>query len=417
MTSADRLFNQAADRLKETVRQGLTFDAAQVKVIGLEHIRSAAGASWPHMADRIRANSMAFIESCLDRGDIVIPCGDGFLVVYAHKPDAPHDLARECALIQDALDAFYLGEDGMQMLRAQVEAQRVRATDMAALFKPEGPAPTSARKPIPPKGIAFAPVWSVERQAVGIYMATPVVTVGGVDMLGYDPAYRETGRRSHDDFAALDFQMLDRVAAVADEKGEHAGIVSYCVHATTMLRRTTRSAFLSRLMAIPEQRRRLLVGRIAEIEPGTPVVTIADWVHQLRAYTQRVAIELHPSERALLGFETVGAWSIGCVLPHAMQTAALRGSMEAAITRWSAQAHRQNLRFGLFNLSDPCLVSAAVSAGVDYLGCPELWPPVQTPAGVRSFSREQLKRALPQRPAPRAPARASGALASLTPTP
>ncbi len=78
MASSDRLFVEAADKLKETVRQGLTFDAAQVKVVGLEHIRHAAGETWPRIADRIRSNSLAFIEGRLGDGDIAIPCGDGF---------------------------------------------------------------------------------------------------------------------------------------------------------------------------------------------------------------------------------------------------------------------------------------------------------------------------------------------------
>ncbi len=159
--------------------------------------------------------------------------------------------------------------------------------------------------------------------------------------------------------------MLDRIAQLIEANGEGCGVLCYSVHASTMARRHTRGAFLARLMDIPEAHRRLLVGRIAEIEPGTPVVTTADWVHQLRAFTARIALELHPSERGVSGFDTVGAWSIGFVLPVAAQTAANRLDHEAMIRRWSVQAHRQGLKCGLFGLVDPYLIDAAIKAGVD----------------------------------------------------
>jgi hypothetical protein len=395
MLNSDRLFAEAADKLKETVRQGLTFDAAQVKVVGLEHIRQAAGQTWPQFADRIRANSLAFIEGCLGDGDIAIPCGDGFLIIYAHRADGGRDLASECATMQDALNGFYLGEDGLHMLRSQVDAQKVRASDMAKLLSPEPRkrVETSANLS---RGMTFVPVWSVERQAVGIHIVTPTETVGEEVRIGYDHAYRETGHHEQNDFAQLDMMMLDRLAHLIEAHGERCGVLCYSVHASTMARRGTRGAFLARLMDIPETQRRLLVGRIAEIEPGTPVVTVADWVHQLRAFTTRIALELHPSERAISGFDTVGAWSIGFVLPEAVQNAANRLNHEAMIRRWSVQAHRQGLKCGLFGLADPYLIDATIKAGVDYFSSERLWPAADEPHGVRPYTRADMQKALTQ---------------------
>lgn len=406
MQSADRLFHDAADKLKETVRQGLTFDAAQVKVVGLEHIRQAAGDTWPHFADRIRANSLSFIERCLGDGDIAIPCGDGFLIIYAHRPEGGRDLARECASVQEALNGFYLGEEGLQMLHSQVEAQRVRASDMAKLLGPEPSRKPAANDDNHERGMIFVPVWSVERQAVGIHIVTPTEIVKGEVCVGYEQAYRETGHHKHNDFAQLDMMMLDRIAQLIEAHGEGCGVLCYSVHASTMARRNTRGAFLARLMDIPESQRRLLVGRIAEIEPGTPVVTIADWVHQLRAFTTRIALELHPSERAIAGFETVGAWSLGFVLSEVVQTKANRLMHETMIRRWSAQAHRQGLKCGLFGLVDPYLIQATIDAEVDYFASARLWPAAAEPRGVRPFTRTQVRQALaqltPRKPAPAA---------------
>jgi hypothetical protein len=393
MPNTDRLFAEAAEKLKETVRLGLTFDAAQVKVVGLEHIRQAAGDTWPQFADRIRANSLAFIEGCLSDGDITIPCGDGFLIIYAHKPDGKRDLARECATMQDALNGFYLGEEGLQMLHSQVQAQQVRASDMAKLLSPE-PRKRAEESSDLARSMTFVPVWSVEPQAVGLHVVTPIEIVKDELHAGYDQSYRATGRHDHRDFAQLDMMMLDRVSQMIETHGERCGLLCYSVHSSTMARRHTRGAFLARLMDIPEKQRRLLVGLIAEIEPGTPTVTIADWVHQLRAFTARTALELHHSERGIFGFDTVGAWSISIALPAAMQTLANRMNYEATIRRWSMQAHGQGLKFGLSGLVDPYLMNASIKAGVDYFSSPRLWPTLSEPQSIRHCSRAEVQLAL-----------------------
>jgi hypothetical protein len=132
MTSDADMFLEAAGRLKESVRQGRSFEAAQIKVIGLEDIRRAAGESWPQIAARVRTNSKSFIEGCVGQEDIVLPAGDGFLIIYGQAPG--RDLDRESAALQDMLNAFYLGERETAALRARIERKAIDARQMAALM-------------------------------------------------------------------------------------------------------------------------------------------------------------------------------------------------------------------------------------------------------------------------------------------
>lgn len=114
MLSVDRLLLETAHKIRDAVRKKESFDTAQIQVIGLTDIRHAAAGDWPTIAERIRKKSMIFIETALRPGDIVVPCGDGFLIIYAERA-AERDLALECTALQDKLNAFYLGEEGFKL--------------------------------------------------------------------------------------------------------------------------------------------------------------------------------------------------------------------------------------------------------------------------------------------------------------
>ena len=187
MSSSAVLFADVIEKLKATVQEGRTFDAAQIKIVGLENIRVAAGENWDAIKERVRANSLTFLQGCLAPSDIVIPAGDGFLVLYSDT--SSRDLMRECAALQDALNAFYIGEDGMEELRAKVKGIAVDAVSMHAALSGSEPAETivhrtSAGKPQPqaPAGalcvgshhLVFAPVWSVAQEAIATYFVTAV---------------------------------------------------------------------------------------------------------------------------------------------------------------------------------------------------------------------------------------------------
>lgn len=86
MSTDETMFLEAAHQLKEATRLGRSFESAQVKVIGLEDIRRGAGDGWASMSERVRANSLRFLQGCTREDDIVIPAGDGFLVIYTQSP-------------------------------------------------------------------------------------------------------------------------------------------------------------------------------------------------------------------------------------------------------------------------------------------------------------------------------------------
>jgi hypothetical protein len=400
MKALDHIFLDAAEKLKESVRQNQTLDTAQVKVIGLDEIRNAAGADWPQIADRVRSNSMMFLEGCLDERDIILPAGDGFLIVFAVKPD--RDPAREAEMVRDALNGFYLGQEDLTSLRAHVEHKAVESASMAALCGAAPAALQAKSKPeVTPKPEAkaetvFLPVWVVPQEAVTGYWLVPLSAANGKPWLGYDDVWLKTGAHHPQDFLARDLSILERAIAETERcmtNGQRC-LVGYTVHSSTLSNRARRQIYLRALQSVPELMRPYFVARIAEIERGTPSMTIAEWVHQLRPVSLRVNLELHETERTIRGLEGSGAFSASCVLSAAQFTPAGRARYAQLIRTWQPELKRQGLKFRLDNVLDHELLTLAAASGVDLLSGEAMWPSTKHPAGVKPFSRGQFSNAL-----------------------
>jgi hypothetical protein len=374
----DTLFAEVVTRLRKAADQDRTFDAAQMHLINLPEIIRNAGPNWPLLKDRIRAGSMTFLSGCLDPDDIVIPAGDGFLIIFA-RGEGPELKARAEELRQLLL-AFYLGEDGLRDLGLRVEMRRVGAKEIDAIL---APTPTFAGDDLAAHMCVFLPVWSARAQAIASYFCTPVRESAAGRKLGYDEGYAEGGVNGFRDYASLDLHMLD----VMQEALEHQAppphpALAISVHSTTLQHRSARSAFLHRLAQLPKRDDDRLLVRIAEIEPGAPAITIADWVGTLRAQVPRVLLEFHGGENRPPDLSQIGgAWAVGFRAQDGLsERAAPAHALQCK--RWREALTRQKLRFFVANLGGPLLAAVAAEAGADLLASATLWPPQARPGGV-----------------------------------
>ncbi len=384
------MFLEAAQQLQESVRRGRSFETAQVKVIGLDDIRRAAGECWAEIGPRVRANSMQFLTGCLGQDDIVIPAGDGFLVIFA--ADEQRNFEAESATIQDALNAFYLGEEATRALQAKVTHERVGPHGMVHLL---GGGSAAVAAPVADTGrheFAFLPVWDVLKEAITGYWIAPVFGEGAPSPYGYDAGWADSRVHSSTDYLALDLAIVSRMKEEAERclAAGHRCLVNYSVHATTLQNRQRRQIYLNHLYATPERLRPYLVGRIAEIEPGTPVVTIAEWVHLLRPISVRVTMQLHESDRALNGLDGTGAYSASFILSARQHTSDGRASYRRNIQRWATALRPQRIRLRIDNVIDKELLTWALACGADTLTGTRYWPAERTPTGVKIYTRAQL---------------------------
>ena len=384
---------QLAERLKAAVRETRNIETAQVQVVGLEDVKRRAGPLWPELSKRVRDAAAEFISRRIAADDIVIPAGDGFLVIYAETAGAEE----KSRALQSALDTFYLGEEATRGVQVSVAHQTI---DSEALIRRLSAPSLTVTQPAPAPAaptLVLLPVWSMAQEAVTGYWIAPAIANQSAPRLGYSRVWTDTGlHREADDFLELDFQILER--AVAEAQGclrrERRCLVGYSVHATTMLNRPRRQAYLQALSAAPGDVRPYLLGRIAELEIGAPIARVAEWVHQLRAVSQRMAIQLHHSQKEVGGLQDVGIFSVAIVLPTTQKNAVDRIALERAIPLWSRVLKRDGLKLRLDNVTDPRLLFHAVEKGADFCSGETLWPMVAEAEGMRPYSRDRFAKAL-----------------------
>jgi hypothetical protein len=391
------LILQIADRLKDAVRDQRPLETAQVHVVGLDQVKANAGASWNEISGRVREGSMAFIAERVGPGDVVIPAGDGFVVIYA---DADGQEAKREAL-QNELNAFYMSDETTKPLSANIQGASFGPDMLIEQLRKPDPTPfweiakpmTAAELPL-----SVLPVWSVGQEAVTGYWITPEQVGRPVGRFAYDPVWAETGwHREDKDFLELDLRILAKAVAEVQaclQKGRRC-LVGYTVHSTTLLNRNRKRSYMEALSLTPADCRPFLQGRIGELQSGTPMGAVAEWGRQIRQVTARVDLEIHQTHRDVNNMTDLGVSGIACVMANPHPSPADYTAVSRNITVWARDLKRQNLKLRLDNLEDPRLLGQALDVQADACTSFRLWPAVTEPEGMKPYSREQFLKSLP----------------------
>ena len=359
------------DRLRAMSRDGSSIEAAQVKLIGLDEIREAAGPRWARMRDRVRRGSQAILAQHTEPDDVIIPAGDGFLIMLAEG--RPGDTQRRCQQMRDALLSFYLGEEALKSLRPEVNNRSLTAEGLTDLI-----ASTARERPMVAKShndeIAFAPILLAREQRIGALFAAPVQRGEGGRRIVYNPEFILDGRH-HDrrDYLELDIALLDAALTRMEQVDAPMGV---SVHSSVMQNRRSREAYLTWVAGLNNDvRRRLFVG-ISEIERGTPLISIAEWCSSLRALVSQVSLGFHYTDHAIGSVGATGAWSAGFHLPAfaGAQQDWRAQKLRDQIRFWSKSVQGQGMRLIVHGFQDAAFLAEAASLGVDMLTSDAHWP-------------------------------------------
>jgi hypothetical protein len=372
---SDFLLADITQRLRET-HADRTFDVAQMHLINLPEIINAAGRNWPKLKDKLRADSVKFLKACLEEDDLVIPAGDGFLIDFARGEPAEVKLRGD--ELRDVLLEFYRGQEEFKNLGISVAHRQIAAKEIGAMFAP--PPPPSAGADT--HACVFAPVWSARAQLIASYFCVPMRGARA----GYDEGYAEEARHARRDYVALDLRLLDLAQAALESYSpdDVHPIIGISVHATTMQHRGARGAFLDRLAKISPELMKHVIVSIAEIEPGAPLINLADWSGMLRARAQHVLLEFHHSEAAP-DLSNVGVWGAGYrAAPRANEEGAESGPHARRLGRWGDSLSRRRIAFYMADLHRPEMVRQAAQAGAQFFTSNTLWPFAPGPGGVVS---------------------------------
>lgn len=368
-----------AARVRAAARDDGLIETAQVKLLGLDEVRAAAGARWPRMREYVREGSLKIIADRLGPDDAVISCGDGFLVVFADAA-GEQALARAKA-IEEALIAFYLGEEALKALRAEVENDVVDAGQLYGLVGGAPDTQIDARRNDLNLG-RFWPVWSARHMAVAAYLCGPVMEDAGGRRLGYNPSFLEKGAHGVVDYLDLDLCLLEQACANAEH--ESAAAVGVCVHATTLQTRRNRQTYLEHLADNTQSVQQRMFITIAEIEPGTPLMSLTEWTRTLQRHVPRIALEFHSSDRAIGAIGSTGAWAAGYHLPSYPVGSAAKARAELCrIDNWCRSLSRQGLQPFIGGFREAGLLDLASYSDLSFATGEQLWSSRTAPAGVR----------------------------------
>ncbi|MGE0830457.1 MAG: hypothetical protein AB7O04_14050 [Hyphomonadaceae bacterium] len=385
------LSEELVRKLKAAARTTGALAAAQVQYLNVSDLAARSGRHWPAVNERIRSGSLSFIRACVDADDLVIPCDDGFLILFTEGDSAHH--AERAQELQSMLGAFYFGEEGLETLQVQVDPRQLNGDDVRAFVSNN----RSGGKAIAEPGtcahegahdIAFWPVWAAQAELIALHFCAPNYCDHGVVRHGYDRDFRLSGRHSSADFAHLDLTILQSAsAALARLLTRSPGsVVGATVHVTTLRRRQALGEYLRTLQAIPESTRQRMVVKIAEIEPGTPTGSLAEWASLLRQHVRHVGLGFHPSERAFERFRNVGAWSVGIELPsHGLAPSAdTKRPLNTLIERWTRAARPVGPRLHIEGFRSMELLATAKRNGLNFASSEIAWPPLRQPSDIMS---------------------------------
>jgi hypothetical protein len=369
--------DQMSTRLRALTRDGGSIEAAQVKLIGLDEIREAAGARWPRMRERVRSGSMSILAQHLGPDDVIVPAGDGFLIMLAEARTG--DTQRRCQDMRDALLKFYLGDEALVTLRPEVKNRVLSPAGLTDLITSSirGGGALAAKNRDDEMGMA--PVLVANEKRVGAILACPIIRNENVRRIAHNPDFILDGRHAgNQDFLELDLVTLDAALSRVTRlrEGGRKGVVGVCVHATTMQTRRSREAYYQWLSEIDPELRSGLIVVINEIERGTPLLSMTEWCSGLRAYINRVSLNLHYGDHAIASIGATGAWAAGFHLPTFIGAQrGIRGQkLRGLIGFWAKSLHGQGMRLVVHGFQDVAFYEDAAAMGVDMLTSDTHWP-------------------------------------------
>jgi hypothetical protein len=387
-------YSTQKSRLRTLARAGGMIETAAVRLIGLQQIEAAAGANWPNIRERVFSGSLHIIEERLGERDLVIPCGEGFLLVFADAEPAEIQAASD--QLRETLTKFYLGDEGLKALQASVRPQAI-PLDQVQLSLDRGSAQPKPQRPVPSQSasqsVETVPIWSLRTHSCCAELCAAVIRGAHSPYVGYDPDFLLRGSHDDTDFLDTDLAILDHALAGEDLRRDGTSRpLGIQVHASTMQNRRAREKYFSWLPAEEERRTAISFISVAEIAVGTPMMSIVEWTRMLRQHFSRVVLDFHYSDHAIGTIRDAGAWMVSTHLPvhGAAQKVRFAGPTLGHLQFWTKSMHDRGMRLIVHGFQEPAFADRAAELGVDL--ATGLIAPREPAAWTRNFAKAPLPR-------------------------
>ena len=429
-------------KLKKALAGRQSVDMGQFQFLNLERVRLRAGADWPRLREKVYETSTEFIESRLAPDDVMIRVQGGFLIIFSIADvEASEDMIQA---ISGELNAFFLGEAGLEDVRAEGEARDVPTTELleiVARSQPhdaealpsaaartvltgdrsatppwraspraerdddgrtrwvEAPKPEARARPAivseaeaPHSGprpswddIVFKPCWDSRKSAISHNICVARKIVRGLAYYGRETLSGTPDREQH--------RQLDRAVALAAQRGfqrmRAAGQVSMIivpVHYDSLSSVSRRMEYFSILQPIPEPARRFFLLRVDGIPEGAPMAQMQEVFRSMKHFGAYVLAHNRFGLTGLDRFESCGIGIFSAETPKRLSSGDVDEKDLLTCVDWVSAARALSAETYLTQVDNRGLIEAAMSAGVRYFSGPAIAEETEKPEPVRRLA-------------------------------
>jgi len=400
--------------IKRAMSRGERIDVGQFRLVNLTAVREKAGENWPTAKKKVFTAGTQFLARRLSENDAVIPCEEGFLVLFAETPEDP---AAFLAELGDALMAFFLGAPETSGLGIESEASRVAAdeiTQLATMTASPPPAPKAAPKAAPaaaeiPKPAQmprsrpvsecededvlaqYRPLWDAQKQSIAINAALAKVVVGGRALEGRRAISTGMSKISQID---LDMCALDAAIGMitAFARKQKRIRLRIALHASCWADRDHRARLSARIETMPAPARKSLLVRIDGLtdQPQSQAEALAE----LGELGVGLMAEIPFGETELEAFAACPVSLFSCASP-APTNANSEGMMDhdaRALNQMVKAAAARKAATYLHDVRDLLVLKAAMASGVRFFSGQSVVPDRTSPAPGQALSMVDLYR-------------------------
>ncbi|MFY0637698.1 hypothetical protein [Maricaulis maris] len=399
--------------IKRAMSRGERIDVGQFRLVNLTAVREKAGENWPTAKKKVFTAGTQFLARRLSDDDAVIPCEEGFLVLFA---EAPEDPAAFLAELGDALMAFFLGSPETSELGIESEASRVAADEITQLATitaspPQAPkaAPAAPAKPTPAQTPPFPrsrpvsecededvlahyrPLWDAQKQSIAINAALAKVVVGGRALEGRRAISTGMSKISQID---LDMCALDAAIGMitAFARKQKRIRLRIALHASCWSDRDHRARLSARIETLPAPARKSLLVRIDGLsdQPQSQAEALAG----LGELGVGLMAEIPFGETELEAFAACPISLFSCASP-APTNANSEGMMDhdaRALNQMVKAAAAHKAATYLHDVRDLLVLKAAMASGVRFFSGQSVVPDRTSPAPGQALSMVDLYR-------------------------
>ncbi|MDF1767850.1 hypothetical protein [Maricaulis sp.] len=433
-------------KLKQALAGRQSVDMGQFQFLNLERVRARAGAQWPRLRDKVYETSTQFIERRIGPEDVMIRVQGGFLIIFrASDVEASQEMVDAIA---GELNTFFLGEKGLDEVKAEAEARNVPTVELLDIVAraqlhelekpiddPDGPAPAGppaletpwqsvpgqardddgktrwveAPKPVDQAKSAivskpaprhrdqsvgwddfvFMPTWDSRKAFVSHHICVARKSVGGGARYGRDTLSGAPDREAH--------RQLDRATALAAQRGfqkaraaGHASMIIVPVHYDSLSSISRRMEYFSILQPIPEAARRFFQLRIDGVPDGAPMAQLQEVCRSMKHFGSYVLVHHRFGHPGLDRFESCGIGIFSADTPPRFNDDGAGDKELMTCVEWVTTAQAMTAEASLLDVENTALLEAAMSAGIRYFSGPAIAPNVDVPGAPRRLSLSSI---------------------------